>query len=66
MVLSVLILVQHLKGLVAESLKDDQVEAAVYPKYETKGDLAQCTANFTEWWVRDISGMEAVSNTETG
>ncbi|RDW63909.1 hypothetical protein BP5796_10411 [Coleophoma crateriformis] len=40
---------KHLKGLVQESLKEDQVVTAVYPKFETKGDLAQCTANFTEW-----------------
>lgn len=27
----------------------DNVQAVVYPKYETKGELAQCAEAFLEW-----------------
>lgn len=46
-----LVLRQELRGAVSEKLPDDHVEVAVYPKYETTGDLAQCTAKFVEWYV---------------
>ncbi|KAM7215354.1 hypothetical protein V8F06_009215 [Rhypophila decipiens] len=40
---------KHLEASVAESLPDDLVTSVVYPKYETRGELAQSTAAFLEW-----------------
>ncbi|KAH0537749.1 hypothetical protein FGG08_005497 [Glutinoglossum americanum] len=40
---------QHLKTLVSEKLPDVRVELAIYPRYETTGNLAICTAKFREW-----------------
>ncbi|KAL2142830.1 hypothetical protein VTI28DRAFT_661 [Corynascus sepedonium] len=39
----------HLKDTVANNLPGHKVESIVYPKYETRGDLAQSTAAFSEW-----------------
>ncbi|KAI9770056.1 MAG: hypothetical protein M1839_003284 [Geoglossum umbratile] len=39
----------HLKALVSEKLPEVRIELAVYPKYETTGNLASCTAKFREW-----------------
>ncbi|KAK4039505.1 hypothetical protein C8A01DRAFT_47068 [Parachaetomium inaequale] len=39
----------HLKDIVANNLPDHEVTSVVYPKYETRGELAQSTAAFLEW-----------------
>ncbi|KAI3324457.1 hypothetical protein HD806DRAFT_534759 [Xylariaceae sp. AK1471] len=38
-----------LKTQVAKQLPNDNVESVVYPKYETKGELGQCSASFLSW-----------------
>ncbi|KAI0441407.1 hypothetical protein F4803DRAFT_420026 [Xylaria telfairii] len=38
-----------LKTQVAKQLPDDNVESVVYPKYETKGELGQCSVAFLAW-----------------
>ncbi|KAI1743015.1 hypothetical protein F4680DRAFT_457061 [Xylaria scruposa] len=38
-----------LKTQVAKQLPDDNVESVVYPKYETKGELGQCSVEFLSW-----------------
>ncbi|KAI1171128.1 hypothetical protein F4777DRAFT_594120 [Nemania sp. FL0916] len=38
-----------LKVQVAKILPEDNVEAIVYPKYETKGELGQCSVGFLSW-----------------
>ncbi|KAJ4287479.1 hypothetical protein N0V88_007666 [Collariella sp. IMI 366227] len=40
---------EHLKKTVANNLTDHEVVSVVYPRYETKGELAQSTAAFLEW-----------------
>lgn len=40
---------QDLERLVAKQLPDHRVQSVVYPKYETKGELAQATEGFVEW-----------------
>ncbi|KAK3935630.1 hypothetical protein QBC46DRAFT_421857 [Diplogelasinospora grovesii] len=40
---------KHLKEAVKNNIPEHQVESVVYPKYETKGELAQSTAAFLEW-----------------
>ncbi len=41
----------HLKKTVANNLPEHEVASVVYPKYETRGELAQSTAAFLEWYV---------------
>ncbi|KAI1260158.1 hypothetical protein F5Y18DRAFT_261742 [Xylariaceae sp. FL1019] len=38
-----------LKSQVAKQLPEDHVESVVYPKYDTKGELGQCTEAFLSW-----------------
>ncbi|KAK0663915.1 hypothetical protein QBC41DRAFT_22878 [Cercophora samala] len=40
---------KHLQDIVTNNLPDHEVASVVYPKYETKGELAQSTAAFLEW-----------------
>ena|SRR5436190_17428174 len=41
---------QDLRNLVAEREPDLNIHIAVYPKYETRGDLAACVETFREWY----------------
>ena len=41
---------QDLRNLVAEREPDLNIRTAVYPKYETRGDLAACVEEFREWY----------------
>ncbi|OIW22802.1 hypothetical protein CONLIGDRAFT_664828 [Coniochaeta ligniaria NRRL 30616] len=38
-----------LKKTISSNLGDEHIESVVYPKYETKGELAQSTEAFLEW-----------------
>ncbi|KAH6888165.1 hypothetical protein B0T10DRAFT_442360 [Thelonectria olida] len=38
-----------LKRAVKKRLSNDRVETVIYPKYETKGELAEATTAFLEW-----------------
>ncbi|KAI1429692.1 hypothetical protein F5Y12DRAFT_781711 [Xylaria sp. FL1777] len=40
---------EDLKTQIAKQLPEDDVEAIVYPKYETKGELGQCSTAFLSW-----------------
>ncbi|KAI8183502.1 hypothetical protein K4K49_000757 [Colletotrichum sp. SAR 10_70] len=40
---------QDLKRVVTKQLPDHRVESIVYPKYETKGELAEATEAFLAW-----------------
>lgn len=46
---------QDLKKTVSSQLPDHKVETVVYPKYATKGELAQASTNFLEWYVASHS-----------
>jgi hypothetical protein len=41
---------QELQTLIAEKEQNLDVRIAVYPKYETRGDLAVCVEIFREWY----------------
>jgi hypothetical protein len=41
---------QNLRDLVAEKASGLNVRTAVYPKYDTRGDLAVCVEAFKEWY----------------
>ncbi|KAI9745851.1 MAG: hypothetical protein M1818_000532 [Claussenomyces sp. TS43310] len=38
-----------LRAVVSEKLDEDHIETVVYPKYETRGDLAECSVIFVDW-----------------
>ncbi|KAK4178036.1 hypothetical protein QBC36DRAFT_120074 [Triangularia setosa] len=40
---------KHLQDIITNNLPDHEVASVVYPKYETKGELAQSTAAFLAW-----------------
>jgi len=46
---SLIIIQQDLKKIVSKESPDINVETRVYPKYETRGDLAACVETFREW-----------------
>ena len=43
---------EHLRVLVSHKLPKLNVISAVYPQYETRGDLRSCVAKFKEWYAR--------------
>lgn len=49
---------EKLRNLVAESVPDLNVHTAVYPKYDTRGDLAVCVEDFKEWLQGQITDLE--------
>jgi hypothetical protein len=40
---------QHLSRLAQHALPKVEVRAIVYPKFETRGDLAECVSRFRDW-----------------
>ncbi|RFU31631.1 hypothetical protein B7463_g4720, partial [Scytalidium lignicola] len=48
----------HLRNLVAEKESGLNVRATLYPKYETKGDLAACVETFREWLQDQVTDLE--------
>ncbi|KAL1868522.1 hypothetical protein Daus18300_005956 [Diaporthe australafricana] len=54
---------QHLRDLVAERLPRLDVQVLVYPKYETRGDLADCVARFRDWLQEKVIDIEVGKGT---
>lgn len=46
---------EDLKRSIASNLDNDLVESVVYPKYETKGELAQSTEAFLDWYASPLT-----------
>ena len=40
---------KDLRALLAHTLPKINVEIALYPQYETRGDLRECVARFKDW-----------------
>jgi len=40
----------HLKALLSHALPQLNIVQIQYPKFETRGDLAECVSNFKEWY----------------
>jgi hypothetical protein len=40
---------EDLKQTLSSNLGENHIESVVYPRYETKGELAEATAAFVEW-----------------
>ncbi|KAK3296391.1 uncharacterized protein B0H64DRAFT_461478 [Chaetomium fimeti] len=47
----------HLKETVANNLPDHEVASAIFPKYETRGELAQSTTAFLEWLKEQVMDL---------
>ncbi|KAL5366119.1 hypothetical protein BJX96DRAFT_180442 [Aspergillus floccosus] len=53
----------HLRDLVGRSLPAVKVLTAVYPKYETRGDLTECVSRFREWLQNQVIDLEVANQT---
>lgn len=54
---------QHLRDLVAQQLPRLDVQVLVYPKYETRGDLADCVSRFRDWLQEKVIDIEVNKGT---
>jgi hypothetical protein len=50
--------IQDLKNAVSEKNPELNVQTRVYPKYETRGDLAACVETFREWLQDQVTNLE--------
>ncbi|KAK4236822.1 hypothetical protein C8A03DRAFT_35250 [Achaetomium macrosporum] len=55
--------VEHLRKLVAGTLPKLDVQAVVYPKYETRGDLGECVTRFSDWLLNQVIDLEVAAGT---
>ncbi|PWY77370.1 hypothetical protein BO70DRAFT_64846 [Aspergillus heteromorphus CBS 117.55] len=53
----------HLRVLMARSLPAVQVATAVYPKYQTRGELKECVGMFREWLQNKVIDLEVENRT---
>ncbi|KAJ5682350.1 hypothetical protein N7462_005515 [Penicillium macrosclerotiorum] len=54
---------ENLQGVAAKALPAVKVATAVYPKYETKGDLKECVGKFREWLQNKVIDLEVANQT---
>ncbi|KAK2629285.1 hypothetical protein QTJ16_000105 [Diplocarpon rosae] len=54
---------EHLRALVSHALPKVEVQAIVYPKFETRGDLAECVSRFRDWLLEKVIDIEVTSST---
>ncbi|KAH7342816.1 hypothetical protein BKA65DRAFT_526829 [Rhexocercosporidium sp. MPI-PUGE-AT-0058] len=54
---------EHLRALVSHALPKVDVRAIVYPKFETRGDLAECVSRFRDWLLEKVIDIEVSSST---
>ncbi|KAK7736274.1 hypothetical protein SLS53_007109 [Cytospora paraplurivora] len=54
---------QHLRDLVSDLLPNLDVRVLVYPKYETRGDLADCVSRFRDWLQEKVIDIEVGKGT---
>ncbi|KAJ5917613.1 hypothetical protein N7466_011167 [Penicillium verhagenii] len=54
---------EHLRVVVGKALPAVTVTTAVYPKYETKGDLKECVGRFREWLQNTVIDLEVANET---
>ncbi|KAL2134046.1 hypothetical protein VTI74DRAFT_1157 [Chaetomium olivicolor] len=55
--------VEHLRKQVAGALPKVDVQAIVYPKYETRGDLGECVSRFSDWLLNKVIDLEVAAGT---
>ncbi|KAI0997507.1 hypothetical protein K3495_g10680 [Podosphaera aphanis] len=49
---------EHLRALVRQCRPTLDVHTVVYPKYETRGNLAECVSRFREWLTEQVIDLE--------
>lgn len=54
---------EHLATLLSVELPKVQIRTLVYPKYETRGDLAECVARFRDWLLEKVIDLEVAAGT---
>ncbi|KXG48643.1 uncharacterized protein PGRI_025130 [Penicillium griseofulvum] len=54
---------EHLRVLASRALPAVEVAIAVYPKYETKGDLKECVARVRDWLQDTVIDLEVANHT---
>ncbi|CAG8943169.1 unnamed protein product [Penicillium salamii] len=54
---------EHLRVLASRALPAIEVVTAVYPKYETKGDLKECVARLRDWLQDIVIDLEVANHT---
>ncbi|KAJ5130677.1 uncharacterized protein N7515_006716 [Penicillium bovifimosum] len=54
---------EHLRVLASRALPAIEVVTAVYPKYETKGDLKKCVARVRDWLQDVVIDLEVANQT---
>ncbi|PKY08770.1 hypothetical protein P168DRAFT_278327 [Aspergillus campestris IBT 28561] len=54
---------ERLKAVVGRCLPNVQVATAVYPRYDTRGELKECVANFREWLQNQVIDLEVENQT---
>ncbi|KUJ22030.1 uncharacterized protein LY89DRAFT_608715 [Mollisia scopiformis] len=54
---------EHLRALVSHALPKVDVQAIVYPKFETRGDLAECVSRFRDWLLEKVIDIEVSRHT---
>ncbi|PYH46352.1 uncharacterized protein BP01DRAFT_338932 [Aspergillus saccharolyticus JOP 1030-1] len=54
---------RHFRTLVSRALPAVRVTSAVYPKYETRGDLKECVSTFREWLQNTVIDLEVANHT---
>lgn len=54
---------QHLRDLVSDLLPKLDVRVLIYPKYETRGDLADCVSRFRDWLQEKVIDIEVGKGT---
>ncbi|KAL2168311.1 hypothetical protein VTG60DRAFT_176 [Thermothelomyces hinnuleus] len=57
--------VEHLRKLVAAALPKVNVQAVVYPTYETRGDLGECVTRFGDWLLNKVIDLEVAAGTSS-
>ncbi|KAJ5771218.1 uncharacterized protein N7511_003269 [Penicillium nucicola] len=54
---------EHLRVLASKALPAINVVTAVYPKYETKGDLKECVGRLRDWLQDTVIDLEVANHT---
>lgn len=55
-----------MKREISRQLPEQHIESIVYPTYETKGELAQATQAFLDWYMSFGLGTEVTAYDEKG
>ncbi|KAI9803168.1 MAG: hypothetical protein M1825_001959 [Sarcosagium campestre] len=54
---------EHLRALTSHALPKLKIAVAVYPQFETRGDLGECVIRFSEWLQNRVIDLEVAAET---